>query len=129
MTKHVHAELMMQYAQDAAETDQPWERWEFKHPGGWAHMVSHPFWDECVVYRRKPKYILINGIEVPEPMREAPDDGTPVYIANLVTIEGVSEIEWSHHSAHTRRLNQGFIHSTYADAEAHANALLSFTAK
>lgn len=29
MTRHIHADLMMQYAQDALETDKPWERWEF----------------------------------------------------------------------------------------------------
>ena len=28
MTAHKHAALMLQYAQDAMETDRPWERWE-----------------------------------------------------------------------------------------------------
>ena len=28
MAKHIHADLMLQYAQDAMETDKPWERWE-----------------------------------------------------------------------------------------------------
>lgn len=28
MTKHIHAELMAEYAKDAMETDKPWERWE-----------------------------------------------------------------------------------------------------
>ena len=28
--KHKHAELMMQYAQDAMETDKPWERWQYQ---------------------------------------------------------------------------------------------------
>ena len=27
MTAHKHAELMLQYAQDATETDKPWELW------------------------------------------------------------------------------------------------------
>lgn len=26
--KHVHAELMAEYAKDAMETDKPWERWQ-----------------------------------------------------------------------------------------------------
>jgi len=29
MTAHKHADLMLQYAQDAMETDKPWERWEY----------------------------------------------------------------------------------------------------
>lgn len=28
MAKHIHADLMMQYAQDAAITPRPWEWWE-----------------------------------------------------------------------------------------------------
>lgn len=26
---HIHAAAMAEYAKDAAETDKPWERWEF----------------------------------------------------------------------------------------------------
>ena len=37
MDKHIHADLMLQYAQDAQETDKPWERWEVygKITGRW----------------------------------------------------------------------------------------------
>ena len=28
--KHKHADLMLQYAEDAMETDRPWERWEWR---------------------------------------------------------------------------------------------------
>ena len=35
MTAHKHANLMLQYAQDAMETDKPWERWEVKAPNEW----------------------------------------------------------------------------------------------
>ncbi len=30
--KHRHADLMLQYANDAQETDKPWERWEVAYP-------------------------------------------------------------------------------------------------
>ena len=32
MTAHKHADLMLQYAQDAMETDKSWEWWEVKVP-------------------------------------------------------------------------------------------------
>ena len=32
---HKHAALMMQYAQDAMETENPWERWQFKDDRGY----------------------------------------------------------------------------------------------
>lgn len=57
--KHPYAELMAQYAQDAMETDKPWERWEFKESAfnsfPWLGFVSHPSWAEKFEYRRKPK--------------------------------------------------------------------------
>jgi len=46
--KHVHAEQMAQYAQDAMETDKPWLRWEYrfgeKGSGDWSE------WRRCAEY-------------------------------------------------------------------------------
>lgn len=59
MSKHIHAELMMQYAQDAMETGEPWERWEFygKISESWMSVKAgvSPAWWPDVQYRRKPK--------------------------------------------------------------------------
>lgn len=55
--KHIHAELMAQYAQDAMETDKPWERWEYKNAvmHDW-YDCGYPInWIVCVQYRRKQK--------------------------------------------------------------------------
>lgn len=41
--KHIHADKILQFAQDAQETPYPWERWMVKYPGG----VFEPA-DECV---------------------------------------------------------------------------------
>ena len=63
MTCHIHAELTAQYAQDAMETDKPWERWEFygRLSEGWSEGwmpveagISTAWWPD-VQYRRKPK--------------------------------------------------------------------------
>ena len=56
MTRHIHADLMMQYAKDAMETDKPWERWEFKDNEEleWQDL-GWPIWHEQCQYRRKPK--------------------------------------------------------------------------
>lgn len=70
---HVHAELMKQYAEDAKETDRPWSRWEFSCADlGWCALDSHPKWRKILRYRRKPRTHIVNGIEVPAPMRDAP---------------------------------------------------------
>ena len=58
---HKHAELMAMYAEDARETDKPWERWELHNPGGlWHSMASHPLWFERTNYRRKPQPKVID---------------------------------------------------------------------
>lgn len=56
MTKHIHAELMAQYAQDALETDMPWSRWEtFNRTfNTWTPCVRSPEWNISSKYRRKP---------------------------------------------------------------------------
>lgn len=64
---HVHAELMALYAEDAKETDEPWERWQERAPleyprsiyryydeDGYTTCVRHPSWDLRYQYRRKP---------------------------------------------------------------------------
>lgn len=54
--KHKHAELMMMYAQDAMETDKPWERWEYKECGDdnwYGFEIGNITWQSGLEYRRK----------------------------------------------------------------------------
>ena len=63
MSAHPHAENMRLYAEDAAETDKPWERWERRYVG--PTYGDHAEWTPCTPsecwwstdweYRRKPK--------------------------------------------------------------------------
>lgn len=57
MPAHPHAELMVLYAQDAAETDEPWKRWQWCkaenrvwHSVTYSSMMFHPSYE----FRRKP---------------------------------------------------------------------------
>lgn len=129
--KHPHAELMMQYAQDAMETDKPWELWQYRPNGeiGWCDCERSPIWGESIEYRRKPRTININGYEVPEPLRKEPSIGTTVYYPDL-TIGGlVITTEYWDTGLKIRLLNKGLLHLTKEAAEMHAKALLSFTSK
>lgn len=99
---HVHAELMKKYAEDAAETDD-------------------------MEYRRKPRTININGYEVPEPLREAPEVGASYFLVSLVDERGLANPAWSGDKFDERCLRAGITHATREAAELHARALLSFT--
>ena len=130
MSKHPHAESMMEYAKDALETDKPWERWEYKHclSSVWSGcLAGHPEWDARKKYRRKPKTNNINGYEVPEPVRRA---GTGMdYWFPKTTQPHVGSIQgWTETSVkHRGLLQDGMLHNTREAAELHAKALLSFT--
>jgi len=127
MTKHVHADLMLEYAKDAQETDKPWERWEYFRKEVWHQHRDNPSWFVDVKYRRKPKTILINGFEVPEPVREPLKYGTSYYQVSFARRPELSGCEWTNHAIDHHRLGLGLIHLTLEAAEAHAKALLSFT--
>ena len=125
---HIHAAAMAEYAKDAAETDKPWERWEFSYKNQeYESLNNHPIWMTDNKYRRKPKTILINGHEVPEPHRKPLEIDNPYWTFTFF-FDGVSEYCWANDLDDNNALKNGFIHLTKEAAEKHFNALKSFTA-
>lgn len=134
MTAHKHAALMALYAQDAAETPEPWLRWQVYEPHmpGFATMVTHPSWQISNEYRRKPKTIRIGEFDVPEPLRERPNDRTPLFLvyptSTSILCGHVSTITYNiGDTNHVEWFRRGFLHETSEAAELHAKALISFT--
>ena len=123
---HPHAASMLLYAQDAAETDKPWEHWEFKvGVNGFNECLKHPEWREDFEYRRKPKTITVNGIEVPEPIRETPKVGEEFFLANAASFTLFNHYQWTNQKYDNEWLNKGLLHFTEEAAIAHAKALLA----
>ena len=128
MTKHVHAELMLQYAHDAQETDKPWERWEVygKVKGRWISLNEGFSFISELKYRRKPKMLsvtLANGevVSWPEPHRTELDNGNAYY---YIDVEGsVINDKWHGVAWDRGALSNGYIHLTKEAAEQHAAAL------
>ena len=125
MTAHKHAALMAQYAEDAFETGVPWVMWELKGgSGGWEPLSRHPMWRQASQYRRKPQTININGYEVPEPCRVAPEIGTECW---LITFGSPHQFHWHRSRTLDHRLKEGRVHLTREAFDIHSKALLSFT--
>lgn len=125
--KHPHAESMAEYAKDALITDKPWTLWEAKGKGGcWGTLGDHPKWYILSEYRRKPKPILINGIEVPAPLRKA-NYGDKFYVVSSSSEYGYFESAYTCHSIDDFRLENGLCHASKEAAVIHSKALLSFT--
>ena len=79
-------------------------------------------------YRVKPPIVTINGFEVPRPESKPLPNGTNYWIPLLSTSSLVGHFQWSGATIDLRNLNRGLIHLDRKDANAHALALLSFTA-
>ena len=123
MTAHKHAALMLQYAQDAAETDKPWERWEWKGGRGWYPLASEFAFSIHYEYRRKPK-TLIYTVTIPEPLLEAPEVGTIVYIPTPLAKKLASAYCWYGDPPDECLLKRGLCFATGEDAIAAAKAML-----
>ena len=95
--------------------------------GEWSSLLTNPAWNADRQYQRKPKTININGFEVPEPLRDAPNDGETYYIVNLTENRVYCVICCGTFSLSQQWLKSGIIHSTKEAAEIHLKALLSFT--
>jgi len=67
----------------------------------------------------------INGIEVPEPMREAPTHGTWYWFPDLGWPRCCAKSCWYSHPADIEKLQRGLCHSTESSARAHFEALIA----
>ena len=90
--------------------------------------TSVPMWDPDGIYRAKPApapTILVNGIEVPEPVREALYDGQAYWLAITYGQDLSVGLIWRDYPIHFACLNRGLIHLTESAAVAHAKAMLA----
>ena len=124
MTAHKHAALMLQYAQDAAETDKPWERWECNDGVAWQPFtMRHPAWLQEYEYRRKPKTTTYT-VTIPEPLREAPKRCESYYVVDMSESSLYFMYWWYDDESDRRNLKRGLCFATKEDAIAAAKAML-----
>lgn len=136
MTAHKHAALMLQYAQDAMETDKPWERWEYsdtstlnqhgeKIRDDWYDCGENPGWHPNVQYRRKPEIIKVGRHEFPKPITERPKEGTMYWTIESGGKNGfyAERYKWRQNGEDESVIQQGLAHLTEEAAQAHADVL------
>jgi len=77
----------------------------------------------------KPKTVVVNGVEVPEPVREALRIGDRYWLVAL-DATGLTDVhQWDRDDLDRLWLSRGLIHLTRAAAESHARALIGATAQ
>lgn len=126
MAAHVHAALMLQYAQDAQHSEEPWKQWEMqssRNPG-WEDCISTPRWQVDCKYRRKPSVITIGTMEVPEPMRRAPELGDRYWTADPTISEYAGSCLWAGNTADRLWFERRLVHDNEESAILHSKALI-----
>ena len=120
--KHVHYDMIVEWAKDTSRvlqssycSDDIWNNEEV------------PIWHPHKKYRFKPaepKFIVVNGVNVPEPVREPLEDGEWFWVADAAS-NWVGGHKWSTtYSGHKSLLSLGLIHMTREAAQAHIDAML-----
>lgn len=120
---------IQQYAQDGLVHRHPWLLWESKDrragaPDAWVQLTAVPTWNPYFIYRRRPCFILVNGVEVPVPLACIPRDEThaAVYAVDPLNETGYCILEPDSNRA-SLALGLGLLHSTATNARLHYEAL------
>ena len=72
----------------------------------------------------KPKTIKVNGFDVPEPLREAPENAADVFLPDPCNIDCYRHMRWYYFDYEKKILQRGLCHLTKEAAIAHAKAML-----
>lgn len=126
MTAYKHADLMLLYAKDAAETDTPWERWEWRDKSDAEFLTcwQHPSWNLNYTYRRKPQVIRVGRHEFPKPITRELNGGTDYFYVRVGdTCFEVDSDNWIGCDYDLMRFASRRIHLTKEAAQAHAAVL------
>ena len=119
--KHVHHDMIVEWAKDTSRVV------EVRGKGTDEWLISHdPVWRDYLLYRFKPaepKYIVVNGVNVPEPLRERLKAGQHCWLADPCD-ETPPVLNWHDNSSTKRWLSLGLIHLTEEAAQTHIDAML-----
>ena len=130
MAAHKHAEHMALYAQDAKETEYPWERWQVcsLESGEWLTLSDTPCWAQIFEYRRKPQpCCLVDALGVvhewPQPIKTAPEHGATLFYVDFGLPSMVGSWKWDNDPADIVLMSNGLLHNRAEDALQHARTL------
>jgi len=126
MTKHKHADIMMEYAQVAQESETPWEEFELWDSGAkiWRELVCSPSFREMHLYRRKQKMSKIGEHEYPAAIAELPEFDVEYFYPDMMEHSLCRRLVYEGPPAHDNILRRGMLHHTKENAIAHTKAII-----
>lgn len=129
---HKHAKIIMEWAQMMQMPKSEWRAMQYRGPLAsekWLDLEIDdvPAFSDRNEYRWAPRTIHIGDIDVPEPMRTAPD--YEFYYPVLSNVSLFNNEIWLGSAQDIAKLERGLIHLDKESAITHAKALLSLTQK
>ena len=136
MSAHKWHKEIMAVAEAAKTSDEPWDILHVLYVGetriapqcNWTYCLPANLIDLILCnpnyeFRIKPRTIMINGIEVPEPLRVKPEMGQKVYLAQANSRGGTEYVYWEDNNPVLVVLfNSGRLHLTEEAARTHYEA-------
>jgi hypothetical protein len=119
--KHVHHDMIVAWAADTSRVVEV-----YSDSLDYWRSVDIPTWSPNCVYRFKPaepKYIVVNGIQVPEPVRGGLEHNQEYWLVDPTAWLITSGL-WSFTNIEKQWLSLGLIHLTREAAQAHSDAML-----
>lgn len=103
-------------------------QWRNGH-GVWVNAYDYnPLGYPEYEWRIKPRTIIIGDMEVPEPMRVAPEYNTKFWVVvGLTGLDFILPMEWKGTESEVRWIERGIAHKTEEAAIAHAKALIKIS--
>jgi hypothetical protein len=113
-----HKEVLRSYYEDDAEVEDSLDGDEYIPFSNGVFNIEH-------LYRVKQATHLINGIEVPAPMRKSLNQNQPYFVTDIYQKRLYSEFTWNERSFDKGLLGKGLVHLSKESAIANAKAILS----
>ena len=126
MTAHPNAQILAQLAEIAKTDPEPWKRMEVRVGNDWldCNEFTTPL-NPNVVFRIKPATVNIGGVELEGPLREAPEDGTKLWLLFDPTPMSYAPLTFFQSPPeHIRWLNEGRLFATKEARDKYQNALV-----
>ena len=125
MTAHPNAHILAQLAEIAKTDPEPWKRLEVQIGNNWVKCNDcAPLLAHDVVFRIKPATVNIGGVELEGPLREAPEDGTKVWLLFDHTPPDDPDYFYVQLPTHIKWLNEGRLFTSKEARDKYQDALV-----
>lgn len=123
---HPNADILARLAEIAKTDPEPWERLEVQVGNGWLKCNEFTtLLNPNVVFRVKPTTMNIGGVELEGPLREAPGDGTKIWLLfDHTDTPDKFLLFFAEAHGHVKWLNEGRLFASKGARDNYQNALV-----